>query len=120
MSHELNCYIEGVGVDIVSGQHNALKVVGTMKPSPQEVWFSSVTAQLQLFLLTRTFKSYSSQLSNAQPSGTNCGHCVAPYRPMTDLLYNWKFVPFDPLHPFHPPPTPSLWQLPVSSHELNF
>ena len=25
---------------------------------------------------------------------------------MTYLFYNWQFVPFDHLHPFHPPPTP--------------
>ena len=24
---------------------------------------------------------------------------------MTYLFYNWKFVPFDSLHPFHTPPT---------------
>ena len=29
------------------------------------------------------------------------------YIPRTYLFYNWKFIPFDPLHPFCPPPPPT-------------
>ena len=35
--------------------------------------------------------------------------------PGLNLFYNWKFVPFDPLHPFHPPSTFCLWQPPICS-----
>ena len=30
-----------------------------------------------------------------------------------DLFYYWKFVLFDPLHPFHPPPMPHFWEPPI-------
>ena len=32
--------------------------------------------------------------------------------PMTYQFYNCKFLPFDPLYPFHWPPNPHLWQQP--------
>ena len=41
----------------------------------------------------------SKELSKVISSTTIWKHCVN-YIPMTYLFYNWKFVPFDPLHPF--------------------
>ena len=35
--------------------------------------------------------------------------------PMIYLFFNWKFVPFDPLHPSCQPFTPYLWQSPICS-----
>lgn len=35
-----------------------------------------------------------------QDSVTNYSHCAAHLIPRTDLLYNWKFVPSDSLHPW--------------------
>ena len=59
----------------------------------------------------RTFKIYSQQCSNMQYSITNNSHHAVYYILRTYLFYNWKFVPFDLLHPFHPLHT-WLWHLP--------
>lgn len=37
-----------------------------------------------------------------------------------NLFYNRKFVPFDHLHPFHPPLSPCLWEPPSVSMGLFF
>ena len=39
---------------------------------------------------------------------------------MTYLFYNWKFVPFDSFHSFHPPSTTHLWRPPMCSIYLSF
>ena len=42
-----------------------------------------------------------------QHSITNHSHHAVYYLPMTYLFYNWNFVPFDPIDPFHHPPAPA-------------
>ena len=50
---------------------------------------------------------HSWKLSNMKNS-INYSHHAIHYNPVTYLLYNWTFEPFDPLHPFHPSLTPPL------------
>ena len=40
---------------------------------------------------------------NTQYSIINYSHYPVRYTLRTDLSSNWKFLPFDPPHPFHPP-----------------
>ena len=45
-----------------------------------------------------------------QYSIINYNHCVVHFIPMDYLFYNWKFLSFDSLPPFHPPsPLNSFW-----------
>ena len=77
--------------------------------------------QLQNFFLEmRTFKTYS--LSNfqiyIQYSVVNCGHNALRYIPMT---CNWKFIPFDHLHPSHSPtPASGNHQFFLCKYEFSF
>ena len=41
-----------------------------------------------------------------QYSVINCRHHAIHYLPRMYLFYKWKFVLFDPLHPFYLPPQP--------------
>jgi len=41
-------------------------------------------------------------------------YIISPY-----LFYNWKFVPFDSLHPFHIAPTPPLATTNLLSVSMN-
>ena len=45
----------------------------------------------------------------------NCSHNATRDIPRMYLFYNWKFVPFDPFHLFHPYPIPHLCLLSVSN-----
>ena len=55
-------------------------------------------------LVMRTFMIYC--LNNLQICNTvtmqQYSHHAVHYIPMTYLLCSWKFIPFDPLHPFCP------------------
>ena len=68
-----------------------------------------------LFLVMRTFKIYyfsSFQICNTVLPTT----VVMLHAHSQDLFFcNWRFVPFDHLHPFYPSPTPHLWQTPICS-----
>ena len=44
------------------------------------------------------------QLSNMQWSIMYYSRHSVCYFPVTNLLYNWNFVPFDHFHPFRPRP----------------
>ena len=47
----------------------------------------------------------------------NSSHHAIHYIPKTYLFYSWKFVPFNPLYLFHPPPsltTDDLFSLSMS------
>ena len=57
----------------------------------------------------RTLRIYSQQLSCIIYSSVNYFYHVVHYIPSTCLSYNWKFVPFDSLHPVLPSPAPYLW-----------
>ena len=52
----------------------------------------------------RTFKIYSEQPSNTQYS-INYGHHAVPDSPTTYLVYDWKFIHFEPLSPISNPST---------------
>ena len=63
----------------------------------------------------RIFKIYSLSkfhyyFNNVQYNIINYSHHVLHYT--SYLFYNWNFVSFDTLHPFHSPSTPQLWQPP--------
>ena len=68
-----------------------------------------------VFPLMRIFKIYSLSkfhyyFNNVQYNIINYSHHVLHYT--SYLFYNWNFVSFDTLHPFHSPSTPKLWQPP--------
>lgn len=65
------------------------------------------------FLVLRTPVIYASQLLTTQYSIVNYSHHTVHYIHRTYLVYNWKFVPLDPVHPFCSHPNPDLWQPPV-------
>ena len=50
-----------------------------------------------------------------QHSIINCSCHAVHYILMTYLLYSWEFVPYDPLHPFQPPPHPQSLSLATTS-----
>lgn len=53
----------------------------------------------------KNFKNLlSGQLLNIQYPIVNCSHNAVQYIPRTHSSQNQKFVPFDHLHPFPPPP----------------
>ena len=54
----------------------------------------------------RSLRIYS-QLSHITCSSVNYTYHVIHCIPSTYLSYNWKFVPFDHLHPIPPPPRPA-------------
>ena len=59
------------------------------------------------FLVIRTFKIYSLYNFHIYII-INYSHHAVHYIPVTYLFNNWKFVPFDHLHPFCPFLTPCL------------
>lgn len=65
---------------------------------------------MNFFLVTRTFKDLL-YLSSILCSIINYSHCIVHSIPMTYLPCSWKFLLFNPLHPFGPlalPLTPVL------------
>ena len=67
-------------------------------------WYPSAHSYKKFFLVLRTFVIYTQHLSNIQYI-IKYSHCAVPDTPRTYLLYNWKFVPFEHLYPFHPLPS---------------
>lgn len=59
------------------------------------------------FLGVRNVKNYSQQLLNIQNGIVNYSHHDVDYIPISNLYYNWEFVPL--------PPHPCLWHLLICS-----
>lgn len=73
------------------------------------------------FLVLRTFKSYSYQLSDEWYS-INYSHHAKHYTPMTNLFYNWSLYLLIPFicfaHPY-PHATTNLFSVSISSKRMN-
>ena len=70
-------------------------------------------------MVSLVFPSHHTKLQNVQHNITDSSHHAVYYIAMTDLFYDWNFVPLDFLHPFAHPPTPPLATANLFSESLS-
>ena len=61
--------------------------------------------------MMRTLRIYSLNNFPIIYSNVNCIYCIMHYIPSIYLSYNWKFLPFDCLHPIKTSPPPVITNL---------